>query len=122
MDATTPAGKVTFQMMGVFAEFERAMIRDRVNYGLARARRRSDPRSPEAGQSSTNAIRSALVSGDSVRKVATAYKVSVGKVQRFEDKNACGSQSAQNTQSPIQIARGVEKYTQSQLIKTIAED
>jgi DNA invertase Pin-like site-specific DNA recombinase len=27
-----------FQMMGVFAEFERAMIRERVNAGLARAR------------------------------------------------------------------------------------
>ncbi|WP_353609004.1 recombinase family protein [Labrenzia sp. DG1229] len=37
-------------MMGVFAEFERAMIRDRVNSGLARARRRNDPRSPEAGR------------------------------------------------------------------------
>jgi Resolvase, N terminal domain len=27
LDTTTPAGKAMFQMMGVFAEFERAMIR-----------------------------------------------------------------------------------------------
>ena len=33
---TTPAGKAMFQMMGVFAEFERAMIRERVNAGIAR--------------------------------------------------------------------------------------
>lgn len=38
IDTTTPAGKAMFQMMGVFAEFERAMIRDRVNAGLERAR------------------------------------------------------------------------------------
>jgi hypothetical protein len=31
IDATTPAGKAMFQMMGVFAEFERSMIRERVN-------------------------------------------------------------------------------------------
>jgi DNA invertase Pin-like site-specific DNA recombinase len=30
VDTTTPAGKALFQMMGVFAEFERAMIQERV--------------------------------------------------------------------------------------------
>jgi DNA invertase Pin-like site-specific DNA recombinase len=38
LDRTTPAGKAMFQMMGVFAEFERAMIQERVRAGLARAR------------------------------------------------------------------------------------
>jgi DNA invertase Pin-like site-specific DNA recombinase len=38
IDTTTPAGKAMFQMMGVFAEFERSMIRERVRSGLARAR------------------------------------------------------------------------------------
>jgi DNA invertase Pin-like site-specific DNA recombinase len=37
LDTTTPAGKAMFQMMGVFAEFERAMIQERVKSGLARA-------------------------------------------------------------------------------------
>ena len=53
IDTSTPAGKALFQMMGVFAEFERAMIRERVNAGLARAKaqgvklgrpRRDDPK------------------------------------------------------------------------------
>jgi DNA invertase Pin-like site-specific DNA recombinase len=35
---TTPAGKAMFQMMGVFAEFERSMIQERVKAGMARAR------------------------------------------------------------------------------------
>jgi hypothetical protein len=38
LDTTTPAGKAMFQMMGLFAEFERAMIAERVRAGLARAR------------------------------------------------------------------------------------
>ena len=39
IDTTTPAGKALFQMMGVFAEFERAMIQERIHAGLARARK-----------------------------------------------------------------------------------
>jgi DNA invertase Pin-like site-specific DNA recombinase len=38
LDTSTPSGKAMFQMLGVFAEFERAMIRERVMAGLARAR------------------------------------------------------------------------------------
>jgi DNA invertase Pin-like site-specific DNA recombinase len=35
LDTTTPAGKAMFQMMGVFAEFERAMIQERVRLDCA---------------------------------------------------------------------------------------
>src|SRR5260370_19242296 len=38
LDTTTPAGKAMFQMMGVFAEFERSIIQERVREGLASAR------------------------------------------------------------------------------------
>ncbi|MGR9106812.1 MAG: recombinase family protein [Gammaproteobacteria bacterium] len=38
IDTTTPGGKAMFQMLGVFAEFERAIIRERVLSGLDRAR------------------------------------------------------------------------------------
>jgi DNA invertase Pin-like site-specific DNA recombinase len=37
LDTTTPGGKAMFQMMGVFAEFERSMIQERVRAGLRRA-------------------------------------------------------------------------------------
>jgi DNA invertase Pin-like site-specific DNA recombinase len=37
VDTTTPGGKALCQMLGAFAEFERAMIRERVCAGLARA-------------------------------------------------------------------------------------
>ena len=38
LDTTTPMGKLLFQITGAFAEFERSMIRQRVNAGLARAK------------------------------------------------------------------------------------
>lgn len=37
LDTTTPVGEAMFQVMGVFAEFERSMIQERVRAGLARA-------------------------------------------------------------------------------------
>jgi len=38
VDTTTPAGRALFQMLGVFAEFERAIIQERIHAGLTRAR------------------------------------------------------------------------------------
>lgn len=38
IDTTLPAGRMMMQMVGSFAEFERAMIRERTSAGLARAR------------------------------------------------------------------------------------
>ena len=38
IDTTTPAGRMMMQMVGAFAEFERAIIRERTSAGLAAAR------------------------------------------------------------------------------------
>jgi DNA invertase Pin-like site-specific DNA recombinase len=47
IDTTTPGGKAMFQMMGVFAEFERSIIQERVRAGLRRAQERGQaPRPP----------------------------------------------------------------------------
>jgi DNA invertase Pin-like site-specific DNA recombinase len=39
IDTTTPAGRMMLQMLGAFAEFERAMLRERTKAGLESARR-----------------------------------------------------------------------------------
>jgi len=39
IDTTTPAGRMMMQMVGSFAEFERAMLRERTKIGLETARR-----------------------------------------------------------------------------------
>jgi DNA invertase Pin-like site-specific DNA recombinase len=43
LDTSTPSGRAMFEMLGVFAEFERATLRERVMAGLSRARRRERP-------------------------------------------------------------------------------
>lgn len=85
LDSSTPAGTAMFQMLGVFAEFERALIRERVLAGLARARSQGKvlgrPRTPEA---KTRAIQAALLAGgQSLRRIATHHHVGVSTVQRI---------------------------------------
>ena len=38
LDTSTPSGRMMFQMVGVFAEFERSMISERVKLGLSRVK------------------------------------------------------------------------------------
>jgi len=40
VDTTTPAGRALFQMLGVFGEFERAIIQERIHAGIARVRKK----------------------------------------------------------------------------------
>jgi DNA invertase Pin-like site-specific DNA recombinase len=72
LDTTTPAGKAMFQMMGVFAEFERAMIRERVKAGLERARAQGKTLGrPTISAVTDAAIRKALKKGATgIRKIA----------------------------------------------------
>jgi DNA invertase Pin-like site-specific DNA recombinase len=86
LNTTTPSGKAMFQMMGVFAEFERAMIRERVNAGLERARAQGKTLGrPRTDKATETAIRKALQKGDAgIRKIAERFKVGTGTVQRIK--------------------------------------
>jgi DNA invertase Pin-like site-specific DNA recombinase len=87
IDTRTPAGKAMFQMMGVFAEFERAMIRERVNAGLKRARAegRIGGR-PRIAPELEERIKTALNEPDrpSLRKLAAELGVAVNTLQRIK--------------------------------------
>jgi DNA invertase Pin-like site-specific DNA recombinase len=50
LDTSTPAGKAMFQMLGVFAEFEREMIAERIHAGLARAKEQGTPSGKPIGR------------------------------------------------------------------------
>ena len=79
VDTTTPAGKAMFQMMGVFAEFERSMIQERVKAGLARARAEGKTLGrPNVADSVRDQVLAAMRDGLSVRKIAQEAGVSVG--------------------------------------------
>lgn len=83
VDTTTPGGKALFQMMGVFAEFEREMIRERVNAGLARARAEGKKlgRPPVAARVEES-IRRARAEGKGMLRIAHELGVGSGTVQR----------------------------------------
>jgi DNA invertase Pin-like site-specific DNA recombinase len=86
LDTTTPSGKAMFQMLGVFAEFERAMTQERVRAGLARAR--ADGKilgRPKIAEKTERAVRAALSKKErpGLRKIAASFGVGVGTVQRI---------------------------------------
>jgi DNA invertase Pin-like site-specific DNA recombinase len=85
LDTSTPSGRAMFQMLGVFAEFERAMIQSRVKAGLARARANGKRLGrPKIAAGTEDAIRAGLARGAGIRKVAAALGVGVGTVQRVK--------------------------------------
>ncbi len=88
IDTTTPAGKAMFQMMGVFAEFERAMIRDRVNAGLARARAQGKQLGrPRVAPAVELQIKKLRAEGMGIRRVARELGVGTSVVQRVVSEN-----------------------------------
>jgi DNA invertase Pin-like site-specific DNA recombinase len=88
LDTSTPSGKAMFQMMGVFAEFERAMIRERVLAGLARAKEQGTSlgrrRLEDSDASKVAAVKAALAAKKGVRRIARDLKVGVGTVLRLK--------------------------------------
>jgi len=87
IDTTTPSGKAMFQMMGVFAEFERSMIHERVMAGLARARAEGKqlgrPAEVAGNAAKVRTIRAARAAGKSIRTIAREQGVGIGTVSRL---------------------------------------
>jgi DNA invertase Pin-like site-specific DNA recombinase len=85
IDTTTPTGRLMFQICGAFAEFERSMIRQRINAGLNRARaqgkRLGRPKVPTAVE---RQARRHLAKGAGILKVAKALGLGTGTVQRIK--------------------------------------
>jgi len=85
IDTTTPAGRVFFHILGAFSEFERDMIRSRVNVGLDRARAKGVRLGrPKVSTKVEGAIRKRLAAGDGMLKVAKTLGVGVSTVQRVK--------------------------------------
>jgi DNA invertase Pin-like site-specific DNA recombinase len=85
LDTRTPAGTAMFQMLGVFSQFERSMIQERVRAGLARARSEGKQLGrPKTDPKIEAAILAALGQGGSIRKTAALVGCSPGLVQRVK--------------------------------------
>ena len=81
---STPAGRALFQMLGVFAEFERAMIVERVKAGLRRATAQGKKLGrPRVAEKVERAVLLELGKGHGIHTVARAVGVGNGTVQRI---------------------------------------
>jgi DNA invertase Pin-like site-specific DNA recombinase len=88
LDTSTPAGRAMFQMLGVFAEFERNVIRERVLAGMARAKARGTKSGKAIGRPGTpsavrEAIKAAHAHGGSLRALGKQFGLSAMTVRRI---------------------------------------
>ncbi len=87
VDLTSAAGKMTMQVLGAVAQFERDLLIERTNSGLARAKAEGvalgRPASLTAAQQ--EAVRAALQAGASVSEVARQYDTSRQTIMRVRD-------------------------------------
>jgi DNA invertase Pin-like site-specific DNA recombinase len=87
INTDTPTGKAMFQMCGIFAEFERSMIRERVMSGIARARANPNPNKKPHGRPANlinpePQIRALRAEGKGMLKIAKELGIGVSTVQR----------------------------------------
>jgi DNA invertase Pin-like site-specific DNA recombinase len=86
IDTTTAAGRMMMQMVGAFAEFERAMLRERTKAGLDTAREegRIGGRRPKLTKQQQSEIHKMVARGDkSAADAARLFKVHPATVSRL---------------------------------------
>jgi DNA invertase Pin-like site-specific DNA recombinase len=87
LDTSTPSGRAMFQMLGVFSEFEKAIIHERVMAGLARARAEGTQLGRPAEIANdvvkVKAMKAARAAGKSIRAIASEFSVGIGTAARL---------------------------------------
>lgn len=82
-DTSTPAGRMMMQMCMIFAEFERAIIRERTRAGMAAARARgSQIGARPASDATVAAIRELRATGMGMDRIAKKLGIGKGLSQR----------------------------------------
>jgi DNA invertase Pin-like site-specific DNA recombinase len=85
IDTSTPSGRMLFQMLGVFAEFERSILKSRIKAAHDRCRANNVRIGrPPMPRSRVEKVQKALKDGQSIRAVAAATGVSTATVQRVK--------------------------------------
>jgi DNA invertase Pin-like site-specific DNA recombinase len=86
VDTTTPAGRMLMQMLGAFAEFERAMIRERTRAGLDSASKRGvrGGRRPKLDANQRRAVVQMVRSGErtpaEVARLLQVHPSTIGRI------------------------------------------
>ncbi len=84
IDTSTPSGKMMFQMCGVFAEFERGMIRERVLIGQERAKKQGKHigRPSNLNEGLVSSIKFMREQGLGIRKIASELRIGVSTIYK----------------------------------------
>jgi DNA invertase Pin-like site-specific DNA recombinase len=82
IDTTTPAGKCMFGMIAAFSEFERAIIRERVISGLAKAKANGVRLGRPRRMPDADAIKALRRAGRTWRHIAEQYGISMATAKR----------------------------------------
>ena len=93
LDLSTPSGRLMMQLVGAMAEFERALIQERVKAGLRNARAKGKRLGRPRAVVSESKINSLRASGASWREIARQLGLGIGTVHRASQrrsKNLCG--------------------------------
>jgi DNA invertase Pin-like site-specific DNA recombinase len=94
IDTTLPAGRLTFQILGAVAEFERELLRERVRAGMNHAKRTGKhvgrPSLRKFQTSDIERMRELWSNGTSVRKLAKDFETTQWTVARITAKNNNG--------------------------------
>lgn len=83
IDTTTPAGRLTFGVLGAVAEFERSMVRERVRAGLARARAAGTRVGRPPARVDREQVLSLRAAGRSLRQIADVVGASKNVVAKI---------------------------------------
>ena len=81
LDTSTPMGKMMFQLTGIFAEFERSMISERVIAGQKRSKKKNG-RPTNMNDGLVHSIKYMREQGVGIRKIATELQVGVGTIYK----------------------------------------
>ncbi|PSH04770.1 MAG: resolvase [Acidobacteria bacterium] len=81
LDLSTPTGRLMFQVVGAMAEFERALIQERVRAGLRNARAKGKALGRPRRIVDSDAIAELKAKGMSTRKIARTLGIGYGTVR-----------------------------------------
>ena len=88
VNTTLPTGKIMFQMLSIFSDFERTMVKERINAGLTRAKAKGKKLGrPKVSLEVENKIKELRSTGKGIRKIASELRVGVCTVKRVVDRN-----------------------------------
>jgi DNA invertase Pin-like site-specific DNA recombinase len=94
LDLSTPSGRLMFQIIGSMAEFERALIQERVKAGLRNARAKGKKLGRPRTAIDESRVKALRESGASWRAIAAELGVGVGTVHRISQRRSkipCGA-------------------------------